>query len=244
MHLVELPVDSLEKDFIMSQFSRLKVITTMIETGVVPVFYNPEPDVVVNVIQACLDGGARCFEFTNRGDRAHEVFDEVIKRLKSDPRLILGTGSVIEPGAAAIYIQLGSNFIVGPNLNPEVARLCNRRKVAYSPGCGSVSEISQAEELGVEICKIFPGSAVGGPEFAKDLLAPMPWTRIMPTGGVDATEESVTRWIKAGVACVGMGSKLFPAEMIAAGDYSKIAEKVAAVIGWIRAARGNKAPIA
>lgn len=227
----------------MSQYSRLKVLTTMIETGMIPVFYHPDPVVAVNVIKACLDGGVRCFEFTNRGDRAHEVFDEVIKQLKSDNRLILGTGSVIEAGTAALYIQLGSNFIVGPNLNPDVARLCNRRKISYSPGCGSATEISQAEELGVEICKIFPGSSVGGPDFVKDLLGPMPWTRIMPTGGVDATEESVTRWTKAGVACVGMGSKLFPKEVIAAGEYSKITEKVKEVLGWVKAARGDKALI-
>ena len=228
----------------MAHYSRLKVLTTMIDIGMIPVFYHPDPIVTVNIINACLDGGARCFEFTNRGDRAHEVFGEVIHQLSSDNRLILGTGSVIEAGTAALYIQLGSNFIVGPNLNPDVARLCNRRKVAYSPGCGSVTEISQAEELGVEICKIFPGSSVGGPDFVKDLLGPLPWTRIMPTGGVDATEESVTQWIKAGVACVGMGSKLFPKDVIAAGEYSKITEKVKAVLGWVKAARGDKAPIA
>jgi len=215
----------------------------MIETGLVPVFYHPDPVIAINVIKACLAGGAHCFEFTNRGDRAHEVFGEVIKQLKSDVRLIFGTGSIIEAGTAALYIQLGSNFIVGPNLNPDVARLCNRRKISYSPGCGSATEISQAEELGVEICKIFPGSAVGGPDFVKDLLGPMPWTRIMPTGGVDATEESVTRWIKAGVACVGMGSKLFPKDVIASGEYSTITEKVKDIIGWVKAARGDKALI-
>ncbi len=227
----------------MAQYSRLKVLTTMIETGLVPVFYHPDPEVVVKVVDACLEGGARCFEFTNRGDRAHEVFSEVIARLKDDSRLIIGTGSVVDAGTAAIYIQLGSNFIVGPVLNPDVARACNRRKVAYSPGCGSASEISQAEELGVEICKIFPGSSVGGPEFVKDLLGPMPWVRIMPTGGVDATEESVTRWIKAGTTCLGIGSKLFPPELIASGDYSGISRKVEAVLGWIKAARGSRPPI-
>ncbi len=228
----------------MAQYSRLKVLTTMIETGMVPVFYHPDPDVAVNVIRACLDGGAHCFEFTNRGDQAHEVFSEVIKRLRSDTRLILGTGSVIDAGTAALYIQAGSNFIVGPSLNPEVARLCNRRKIAYSPGCGSATEISQAEELGVEICKIFPGGSVGGPSFVKDLLGPMPWTRIMPTGGVDTTEESVTRWLKAGVACVGIGSKLFPADVITGGDYSKITENVSAVLSWVKTARDGKTPIA
>jgi 2-dehydro-3-deoxyphosphogluconate aldolase/(4S)-4-hydroxy-2-oxoglutarate aldolase len=227
----------------MAQFSRLKVLTTMIETGLVPVLYHPDPGLVVNIVKACLDGGVRCFEFTNRGDRAHEVFNEVIKHFKSDERLILGTGSVIEAGTAALYIQMGSNFIVGPNLNPEVARVCNRRKIAYCPGCGSVSEISQAEELGVEICKIFPGNAVGGPEFIKDVLGPLPWTRVMPTGGVDATEESVSRWIRAGAACLGMGSKLITPELIKAGDYSKITKTVESILAWVKAARGNKAPI-
>lgn len=228
----------------MAQYSRLRVLTTMIETGLIPVFYHPDPDIVLNVIKACVDGGARCFEFTNRGDRAHEVFGEVIRRLNGNAEVILGTGSVVDAVTATLYIQLGSNFIVGPVLNPDIARACNRRKIAYSPGCGSASEISQAEELGVEICKIFPGSSVGGPGFVKDIAGPMPWTRIMPTGGVDTTEESVTAWIKAGVACLGMGSKLFPKEVIAAGEYCKITEKVSAVMGWIKAARGDKRLIA
>jgi 2-dehydro-3-deoxyphosphogluconate aldolase/(4S)-4-hydroxy-2-oxoglutarate aldolase len=227
----------------MTHFSRLFVLTTMINTGMVPVFYHPDPDVTVEVIKACLDGGARCFEFTNRGDLAHEVFGEVLKRLKADPRLILGAGSIVDAATAALYIQLGANFIVGPILNPDIACLCNRRKVSYSPGCATASEISQAEELGVEICKIFPGSTVGGPGFVRDLHGPMPWTRLMPTGGVDATIESVTGWIKAGVACVGMGSKLFPAEAITARDYSGITVKVAEILKWVKDARGVMDPI-
>lgn len=228
----------------MAKYSRLKVLTTMIETGMVPVFYHPEAEIAIQVILACAQGGARCFEFTNRGDQAHEVFRQVALRLKSDERVIFGAGSILDAATAALYIQLGANFIVGPILNPEVARLCNRRKVAYSPGCGSASEISQAEELGVEICKIFPGGATGGPDFVKDVLGPMPWSRLMPTGGVEPTEESVTSWIKAGAACIGVGSKLFPQAVIASGDYAAITEKVRQVIAWVQLARGGQPPVA
>ncbi|MBA4377055.1 MAG: bifunctional 4-hydroxy-2-oxoglutarate aldolase/2-dehydro-3-deoxy-phosphogluconate aldolase, partial [Anaerolinea sp.] len=213
-------------------------------TGMVPVFYHADVEAATKVIEACAEGGAHCFEFTNRGDQAHEVFRELVTRFKSDERVILGAGSIIDPATAALYIQLGANFIVGPALNPEVAKLCNRRKVAYSPGCGSVSEISMAEELGVEICKIFPGASVGGPAFVKDVLGPLPWSRLMPTGGVDTTEESISSWFKAGVACVGMGSKLFPKEVIDSGNYSQISENVKQVIGWIQKARAGKLPIA
>lgn len=227
----------------MAKYSRLKVLTTMIETGFVPVFYHADPDVAEGVVRACADGGANCFEFTNRGDQAHEVFRELIQRFKKDDRVILGAGSVLDAATASLYIQLGANFIVGPILNPEVARTCNRRKVAYLPGCGSVSEISQAEELGVEICKVFPGSAVGGPGFVKDVLAPMPWARLMPTGGVEPTEESLTKWFGAGAACVGLGSKLFPPEVVSSGKFETISETVSSVCGWIEAVRGHKSPI-
>ena len=227
----------------MPKYSRLKVLTSMIETGMVPVFYHPDIQVSIEVIDACAAGGAHCFEFTNRGDQAHEVFKELYNHFKSDDHVILGAGSIIDPATAALYIQLGANFIVSPVLNPEVARICNRRKVAYSPGCGSVSEISAAEELGVEICKIFPGGAIGGPNFVKDVLGPLPWSRLMPTGGVDTTEESISSWIKAGVACVGIGSKLFPKETIDSGNYAEVTEKVKRVLEWIQKARTGKAPI-
>jgi 2-dehydro-3-deoxyphosphogluconate aldolase / (4S)-4-hydroxy-2-oxoglutarate aldolase len=227
----------------MARFSRLQTLTTMIETGLVPVFYHGDVDVATRIVEACLEGGARCIEFTNRGDSAHLVFGELMRRFQEDGRAILGVGSVIDPGTAAIYIQLGANFVVGPVLNPEVARLCNRRKIAYSPGCGSVSEISQAEELGVEICKVFPGTQVGGPGFVKAVRGPMPWTRIMPTGGVEPTEENLRAWFEAGVACVGMGSKLITKELVAAGDFEAITVKLRQTLAWIQEIRGTQSPI-
>ncbi len=224
----------------MAKYSRLKVLTSAIETGFIPVFYNADVDVAEKVVRACLDGGAHCFEFTNRGDQAHEVFRELVNRFKGDDRIILGAGSVLDAGTASLFLQLGANFIVGPVFNADVAKVCNRRLVAYMPGCGSATEISQAQEYGVEICKVFPGSSVGGPAFVKDLLAPMPWSRIMPTGGVEPTEESIGKWFAAGVACVGMGSKLFPAEMIKAGRFEEITANVRDICAYVAAARNGK----
>jgi 2-dehydro-3-deoxyphosphogluconate aldolase/(4S)-4-hydroxy-2-oxoglutarate aldolase len=172
------------------------------------------------------------------------VFEELARRFSDQDRLILGVGSIVDVGTASLYIQSGAEFVVGPVLNPEVAHACNRRKVAYIPGCGSVSEISQAEELGVEICKIFPGKEVGGPGFVEAVRGPMPWTRIMPTGGVDATEESIQAWFKAGVACVGMGSKLITKERMASQDYAGITEAMRQLLSWIETARGGKPGLA
>jgi 2-dehydro-3-deoxyphosphogluconate aldolase/(4S)-4-hydroxy-2-oxoglutarate aldolase len=222
----------------MARFSRLEVLNTIIDIGLVPVFYHADAEVTKNVLKACAEGGARVFEFTNRGDFAPEVFKELSQYLaKERPEIILGVGSVIDEPTAALYIAHGANFVVGPVLNEAVARLCNRRKVAYMPGCGSASEISYAEELGVEIVKVFPGSSVGGPAFVKAVLGPCPWTRIMPTGGVDATEESIKAWFEAGVACVGIGSKIMRKDLIAAGNWDEITRNVHQVLDWIKKVR-------
>jgi 2-dehydro-3-deoxyphosphogluconate aldolase / (4S)-4-hydroxy-2-oxoglutarate aldolase len=224
----------------MARFKRLEVLNAMIESGLVPVFYHNDLEVVMKVARAIADGGARLLEFTNRGDFAHQIFSELAKwSQKEIPELMLGVGSVIDPGTATLYVNNGANFIVGPVLNVEVARACNRRKVPYSPGCGSASEISQAEEYGVEICKIFPGAEVGGPAFVKNILAPMPWTLIMPTGGVETTKESIEKWFKSGVACVGIGSNLISKEVVATGDFEAISRKTAQVLSWIKEVRGK-----
>jgi len=211
----------------MARFSRIDVILKMRETGIVPVFYHKDPEICRNVIKACYDGGAKVFEFTNRGDYAHELFSELNKWAeKVVPGLIMGVGSVVDAGTASLYIQLGANFIVSPILNPEMAKVCNRRKILWSPGCGSLSEISYAEELGAEIVKIFPGASVGGPDFVKSIKGPCPWTSIMPTGGVEPTVENLKEWFEAGVICVGMGSKLFSKDLIRKKDWTGLTKKV------------------
>ena len=191
----------------------------------IPVFYHAQAETAKQVLKACYDGGVRVFEFTNRGDFAHEVFGELNKwAAKELPDMILGVGSVVDAGTASLYIQLGANFVVSPVLKEEMALVCNRRKIAWSPGCGTLNDISRAEELGAEIVKIFPGSSVGGPKFVAAVKGPCPWTSIMPTGGVEPTEENLKAWFDAGVACVGMGSNLFPKDVLAAKDWAKITE--------------------
>lgn len=207
----------------MTRFNKMRVLGAMVETGMVPVYYSNDLETAKQVVKACYEGGVRAFEFTNRGDFAQEVFGELIKyAAKECPELVLGIGSIVDAPTAALYLQLGANFIVGPLFNPDVAKVCNRRLVPYTPGCGSVSEIGFAQEVGCDLCKIFPAGNVGGPSFVSNIKAPMPWSMIMATGAVEPTEENLAAWFKAGVTCVGMGSKLFPKQAIAEGNWSEI----------------------
>jgi 2-dehydro-3-deoxyphosphogluconate aldolase / (4S)-4-hydroxy-2-oxoglutarate aldolase len=204
------------------KFNKIQVLTAMKETGIVPVFYSSEIEVSKKIVKACYDGGIRAFEFTNRGEFAHEVFGELVKyAAKECPAMIMGIGSIVEAPTAALYIQLGANFIVGPLFNPEVAKVANRRLVPYAPGCGTVSEVGFAQEMGCDLCKVFPGDVLGT-GFVKGLKAPMPWSNLMVTGGVKPEEANLKSWFDAGVTCVGMGSNLFPAEMIKAQDWAGI----------------------
>ncbi len=223
----------------MAAFTKIQVLQTIQQTGMVPVFYHSDAEVACQVLKACYEGGVRAFEFTNRGDFASEVFIDLMKFSRREcPEMILGIGSVIDAPTAALYLQYGANFVVGPYLNAEVARLCNRHLVPYTPGCGSVTEIGEAQELGCDLVKIFPAGNVGGPSFVKNIKAPLPWSMIMATGAVEPTEENLTAWMKAGTTCVGMGSKLFPKDRIAAQDWNYITEKCRFALEVIRQARG------
>lgn len=222
----------------MARFARLDVLNAMYRLGLVPVFYNKDVETAKGVVKACADGGARVIEFTNRGDGAFQIFTELLGFFEKErPDIMLGVGSILDAGTAALYINIGANFVVGPVLNRHVAEACNRRKIAYSPGCGSTTEISQAESLGVEIVKVFPGGQVGGPAFVKAVMGPMPWTRIMPTGGVSPTRESIREWIQAGAACLGIGSKLISKELVDRKDWGGLTEKVQDCLALIKEAR-------
>ncbi|MDR2496858.1 MAG: bifunctional 4-hydroxy-2-oxoglutarate aldolase/2-dehydro-3-deoxy-phosphogluconate aldolase [Tannerellaceae bacterium] len=219
----------------MRQHSKIKTLQAMTEGGLVPVFYHQDAATACRVVKACYEGGVRTFEFTNRGYFAHEVFALLSKYVAAEcPEMILGVGSIVDAPTAAIYLQMGAAFVVGPSFAPQVAALCNRRLVPYIPGCGSVSEIGFAQEAGCDICKIFPAGCVGGPAFVSNLLAPMPWSLIMATGAVEPVEANVAAWFKAGTACVGMGSKLLPDGAIASERWDEIENLCSLVSGWIK----------
>ena len=218
----------------MAQFSRLEVAQVMKDTGMVPLFFHNDIEVSKKVLKACYDGGARLMEFTARGDFAHEVFGELTKyAVAESPGMVMGVGSVTDAAAASRFMSLGANFIVTPVLREDIAIVCNRRKVLWSPGCGTLTEIARAEELGCEIVKLFPGD-IYGPQFVKGIKGPQPWTSIMPTGGVSPTRENLEGWFKAGVTCVGMGSQLMIKDADGNFDLAEIESKTRLAIEIIK----------
>ena len=222
---------------IMAQYSRIEVVQQMKESGMVPLFYHPDINVAKAVLKACYDGGARLMEFTNRGDFAIEIFTDLIKYAIAElPGMMLGVGSVTDAASASQYMLAGANFVVTPVFREDIAVVCNRRKVLWSPGCGSLTEIATAEEMGCELVKLFPGSTYG-PGFVKAIKGPQPWTSIMPTGGVSTEESNLKGWFDAGVTCVGMGSKLISKEILERKDYAKLEKDVAATLALINTLR-------
>ena len=221
----------------MAQYSRIQVIQQMQESGMVPLFYHPDIEVAKAVLKACYDGGARLMEFTNRGDFALEIFTNLIKYAMAElPGMILGVGSVTDAASASQYMLAGANFVVTPVYREDIAIVCNRRKVLWSPGCGSLTEIAHAEEMGCELVKLFPGSTYG-PGFVKAIKGPQPWTSIMPTGGVSTEESNLRGWFDAGVTCVGMGSKLISKEILVDKDYTTLQKNVASTLALIQEIR-------
>ncbi|MCF4101094.1 bifunctional 4-hydroxy-2-oxoglutarate aldolase/2-dehydro-3-deoxy-phosphogluconate aldolase [Gillisia sp. M10.2A] len=223
----------------MKIYSRPEIALIFKETGLVPLFYHEDPATVINVMTACYKGGARLFEFTNRGEFAHEVFAEVIKYSRVNcPEMVLGVGSVTDAASASFYLSMGAQFVVSPVFRKDIALVCNRRKILYLPGCGSLTEICTAEEWGCEIVKLFP-AALYGPEFVKAVLAPQPWTSIMPSGGVTLEKENLKDWFEAGVTCVGMGSALITKELVKNSDFGALEQKVSEVMDVIRELRSR-----
>lgn len=225
----------------MARCSRLDVWNRIGEVGLVPVFYHADLEVARSVLEACTTAGLNVFEFTNRGDHAIDVFQALVRHgAQHLPNLVLGAGTIVDAPTAALYIAQGANFIVGPTFSEEVARLCNRRRIAYLPGCATVTEIGRAEEFGVEILKVFPCECVGGVDFVRAVLGPSPGTRILATGIKDASPASLAQWFRAGITAVGIGRELFKKEWLDRRDYDAIGRRAAELRDWVRAARAGQ----
>ncbi|MBR1782788.1 MAG: bifunctional 4-hydroxy-2-oxoglutarate aldolase/2-dehydro-3-deoxy-phosphogluconate aldolase [Bacteroidales bacterium] len=219
----------------MAKFNKIDTISIIKNTGIVPVFYNKDAEITKKVVKACYDGGIRAFEFTNRGDGANEVFKEVMAFVRKEcPQMALGAGTILDAPTAVLYMQMGADFLVSPCMAEDVVKLANRRGVPYSPGCGTVTEIVKAMELGCDLVKVFPAGNVGGPSFVKNILGPLPWAMVMCTGAVEPTEENLTAWAKSGVTAVGMGSKLFPKDTVAAGKWEEISSLCRQCLQWFK----------
>jgi len=223
----------------MARPDRLEVLRAILESGLVPTLQSDDPGLAAGVARALVAGGARVVELLHRGDAPLEIFRTLAPALRRDhPGVALGIGSIVDAPTAALYLAQGADFVVGPVLDPGVARLCNRRKVAWLPGCGTVSEISRAEELGAEIVKLFPSSAMDGPKFIRSLHGPMPWSRVMPTGnGVAFREDSIRGWFSAGACAVGTGAALLDPGLVAARDFDALSRRTEQLLRWIAAAR-------
>jgi 2-dehydro-3-deoxyphosphogluconate aldolase / (4S)-4-hydroxy-2-oxoglutarate aldolase len=223
----------------MARFTRMQVLNTIYSIGMVPIFYLPDLETSIQIVSACSAGGAKAVEMTNRGDNAWELFASMVKHFaKEDPSVILGGGTILDPATAALYINCGANFIVAPNFNPEVAEVCNRRKVAYMPGCGSASEISDAEAMGSELIKVFPANSVGGADFFTAMLGPCPWSSLIPTGSaVEYSQENVNYWFKAGAVGLGAGGAVINNALVSKGDFAEINARCRHMIEWVKQAR-------
>ena len=224
----------------MSRFSRLDVYQRMLDEGLVPILVQAEPETAGQALAAVAEGGTTVCEFTNRSPQAPEAFRVAAAHASRHlPQMILGAGSIVDELTAAIYIAHGARFIVGPSFNERVARLCNRRRIAYLPGCQTATEIATAEEMGAEIIKLFPARAVGGADFIRQILGPSPATRLLPTSIGEVSAPALATWFEAGACCVGIGGEAIPPDRIAAGDFAAVSRRVAEVREMVRQARGG-----
>jgi len=216
---------------IMKRISKEEINNIIIGIGMVPLFYFGDWGKAVKATKAVYDGGCRVIEFTNRGEMALDVFKKIVELQKNEyPEMVIGVGSIIDALSAVNFIKEGADFIVGPTFDKEVAEICNKKDILYIPGASTPTEIANSYKSGSEIIKIFPASSLGGPGFIKAILGPMPWLKLMVTGGVKADQDEIKKWFEAGVVCVGLGSDLINKSIIEKEKFNIITDKVAKIL--------------
>lgn len=216
------------------RFTKEQMLNEMGSTGMIPVFNHVDIEVAKAVLDASYKGGIRVFEFTNRASNSLEVFKEMYEYGSKYEDMVIGIGTIFTAKAAKDFIDAGADFIVSPALIPEVADYCNDKKVFWIPGCGTITEVLNAKNLGASLVKAFPGNVLG-PAFVSSAKAVFPDLHIMPTGGVEPTEENLSEWFGAGVFCVGMGSQLFKKEWIVNQEYENLQSKISESLELIQA---------
>jgi 2-dehydro-3-deoxyphosphogluconate aldolase/(4S)-4-hydroxy-2-oxoglutarate aldolase len=213
-----------------------QIIACIGETGMIPVFYQPDIATAKDIVDACYAGGVRVFEFTNRGEKAFPVFTELAKYIQRYDDAVLGIGTIMNDEDTRRACDAGANFIVSPILKPSMSRVCQERNVNWIPGCATLTEIVNAHEAGAPLVKLFPGSFLG-PGFVSAVRPVIPQIRLMPTGGVEPNEKSLSAWFKAGVFCVGMGSQLVSNEVTSTKNWKQLEEQTRQTMETIRAIR-------
>lgn len=218
-----------------SAMNRQEVLRKILEIRLMPLFYNEDAGVAIEVMKAVFEGGLGLMEFTNRGSKAMPVFEKLV-RFKSDryPDALLGIGSIVDASTASRYIQAGADFVVSPLLNREVLEACAGKGILHIPGCSTLTEIHQAERWGAELVKVFPAAQLGGPAYIKAIKGPCPWLSIVVTGGVKATAEDLKAYHDAGVEGFGLGSDLISGKLVSSGDYAGLSEKVRELVNFVR----------
>jgi 2-dehydro-3-deoxyphosphogluconate aldolase/(4S)-4-hydroxy-2-oxoglutarate aldolase len=207
--------------------------------GMMPIFFHPDEQVCLDLLHAAYEGGVRVIEMVNRGKEAKSIFPKIRAAADKLPGIYLGAGTIYHPFEAEEFIDMGAEFIVAPVMNPKLGEYCAKVDVPWIPGCGSVSEIFFAQELGAELAKIYPANVLTT-EFVPAVHAVLPKMEIIPTGGVEPTAESLKKWFDVGVLCVGMGSQLFRKDLIAKGDFDQIKAAVQYAMEIIESIREGK----
>ena len=222
----------------MMAFRKEEIVEAMRSTGIVPLFTHDSADDAQQVIEAAYRGGVRAFEFTNRRPNSFEIFSHLVRERKKFADLMLGIGTVMDAATTKKFIDAGADFIISPILKLEMAEVCRKHEVAWIPGCATLTEIVTAKENGAAVIKVFPGSVLG-PGFVSSILPVVPDLKLMITGGVEPTRESLTAWFKAGAMCVGMGSQLFTKDILQTRNWTLLTEKVAHALALAKQIRNN-----
>jgi len=211
-----------------------QAIDEVVAQGILPLYFNPDENVSLEILRAIHKAGIKAVEYTNRGEAAFNNFKKMIAMRNTEmPGLLLGIGTIKNLQQAKDYVSAGADFMVSPGFVPEVAAYAISNDIFYAPGCMTPSEIIAAENAGVKFIKLFPGNILG-PEFLSSIKEIFPKLLFMPTGGVDTTKESIEGWFKAGVCAVGMGSKLISKKLMEQKDYATIESSTREVLALIQ----------